>query len=87
MHRALRFTVVVTLLAAPSHAAKRGLIPQDFYKEARVNEVAISPAGDLVAFTVMTIDEKDNKRHREIWMQPLQDGRPKGDPFRSTAPT
>ena len=29
------------------------------------------PQGDMVAFTVMTIVEKDNTRHREIWLQPL----------------
>ena len=38
-----------------AHAQRRGLLPTDYYKEISVSQTAISPAGDLVAFTVMTI--------------------------------
>jgi dipeptidyl aminopeptidase/acylaminoacyl peptidase len=75
------------LLPAFAAAQSRGLTPQDFYKEIITEEVAVSPAGDLVAFTVMTIVEQDNKRHREIWMQRLKNGEPDGQPFRFTDPT
>jgi dipeptidyl aminopeptidase/acylaminoacyl peptidase len=84
-----RVTAVVVVLAivAPAYAQKRGLLPQDYYKEVTVGEVAMSPAGSAVAFTVTTVVEKDNKRHREIWMQRLQNGAPDGQPFRFTDPT
>lgn len=79
-----------TLLALTPTAAdaqNRGLQPDDFYREVEVGEVAISPDGALVAFTVTTIDEAANRRHREIWMQELRGGQPSGDPFRFTDPT
>jgi dipeptidyl aminopeptidase/acylaminoacyl peptidase len=74
-------------LASPALAQKRGLLPQDYYKEVTVSEVATSPAGDYVAFTVTTVVEKENKRHRELWMQRVKNGAPDGKPFRFTDPT
>ena len=61
---------------APVMAQTRGLLPADYYKEVMVEEVAMRPQGDMVAFTVMTIVEKENRRHREIWLQPLASGHP-----------
>ena len=90
MRQALRFSLTFLLLlslATVLEAEKRGLLPQDFYREVAVSDVAVSPDGDLAAFTVMTILEKDNKRHREIWMQRIAEGKPDGGPFRFTAPT
>lgn len=49
--------------------------------------MALSPDGSLVAFTVTRIVEAENRRHREVWMATLADGRPVGDPFRFTDPT
>ena len=72
---------------APVAAQDRGLLPTDFYSEIGVGEVAVSPDGALVAFTVTTIKEGQNRRHREIWMQELRGGRPEGEPFRFTDPT
>ena len=80
-------TLVATSLAAPVGAQPRGLAPSDFYAEVGVGQVAVSPAGDLLAFTVTTIDEASNERHREIWMQPLRGGRPDGEATRYTDPT
>ena len=62
----------LALAPAPGVAQRRGLLPTDFYSEVGVGEVAISPDGALVAFTVTTIDEAENRRHREIWMQELR---------------
>ena len=75
----------LTLAAAPGAAQNRGLQPTDFYSEVGVGEVAISPDGALVAFTVTTVNEEDNRRHREVWMQELRAGGPEGEPFRFTA--
>ena len=82
------FAVTVLLLAvAPASAQSRGLRPTDFYNEVGVGDVALSPVGDLVAFTVTTIDEDNNRRHREVWLQRLRGGRPDGEPYRFTDPT
>ncbi len=75
------------LTPAPAGAQGRGLLPADYYREVGVGDVAISPDGALVAFTVTTIDEARNRRHREIWMQELRGGRPSGEPFRFSDPT
>ena len=77
----------LTLAPASGDAQNRGLLPTDFYSEVGVGEVAISPDGTLVAFTVTTVNEEENRRHREVWMQELRGGRPEGEPFRFTSPT
>ena len=64
----------------------RGYMPEDYYRLAVVGEVAVSPDGAHVAFTVTTVVEDENRRHREIWVQPLSGGRPDGEPFAVTSP-
>ena len=81
------FCCLVFLTMTSLMAQKRGLKPQDYYQERTVSSVATSPRGDLVAFVVTSIDEGENKRHREIWMQRVQEGRSQGEPFRFTNPT
>jgi dipeptidyl aminopeptidase/acylaminoacyl peptidase len=80
---------LVTILLLPSvgFAQNRGLAPADYYKETTESEVAVSPDGSLVAFTVTTVVEKENTRHREIWMARLKGGARDGEPFRFTDPT
>ena len=77
----------LTLALAPVAGQNRGLVPTDFYSEVGVGEVAISPDGALVAFTLTTVNEARNVRHREVWLQELRGGRPEGEPFRFTDPT
>jgi dipeptidyl aminopeptidase/acylaminoacyl peptidase len=85
--------LVLVFASVPAHTqtqepgTPRGLLPTDFYKEVTIEDVAMRPQGDLVAFTVMTIVEKDNTRHREIWMQRLADGVPQGEAYRFTNAT
>src|SRR5262249_32518367 len=62
-------------------------VATDYYDEIVPGDVALSPAGDLVAFTVTTVVEKENKRHREVWMAHLKAGMPDGAPFRFSTPT
>src|SRR5690554_1253956 len=80
---------LVVLVCAPgvSEAQKRGLLPQDYYRMSFVGEVTMSPPGDHVAFTVTTIVEEENRRHREVWVQRLKNGVPDGQPFRFSDPT
>jgi dipeptidyl aminopeptidase/acylaminoacyl peptidase len=83
----VRAALVVLVVPAIAFAQKRGLTPADYYREVVVSDVALAPAGDLVAFTVTTVVEKENRRHREVWMARLHNGLPDGEPFRFTDPT
>jgi len=90
-NRAFRCGIpVLFLFAALSpaiQAQERGFQPQDYYLVQTVGDVAVSPAGDQVAYTVTSVVEEENERHREIWLQLLQNGAPSGDAYRITAPT
>ena len=73
MHHRFTGRIIATLVIAwialgpaPSAAQSRGLMPADFYSEVGVGDVAISPDGALVAFTVTTVNEEENRRHREV---------------------
>jgi dipeptidyl aminopeptidase/acylaminoacyl peptidase len=70
----------VNALAQPS---KRAFTPADWYKLTNVSGPAISPDGNRIAFTVQTIQERDNKYHREVWVVPTAGG----DPVRFTSPS
>ncbi len=81
--------VMIGALFLPGAAllgAQQGYTPAHYYDLVGVGEVAISPRGDHVAFTVTTVVESENRRQRAIWLQPLDNGRPQGAPLRVTAP-
>ncbi|MEX2471685.1 MAG: S9 family peptidase [Gemmatimonadota bacterium] len=79
------YVLLVTLLAAwaPDAAAqRRAFEPSDWYHLTTLSSPALSPDGSMVAFTVMTVVESENRRHREVWIAPT-DG---GEPYRATTP-
>src|SRR5213592_4850253 len=53
---------------------KRAFALIDWYKLATLSAPAMSPDGGRVAFTVQTINEKDNKYHHEVWVAPTSAG-------------
>jgi len=63
-------------------AAQRAMQPNDWHRLTTLSQPAISPDGKLVAFTVTTVVEKDNKRHQEVWVVPTAGG----DAVRYTTP-
>ncbi|SVB39751.1 uncharacterized protein METZ01_LOCUS192605, partial [marine metagenome] len=77
------FLIVVPI---PGLGQRRGFEPTDYYKMVEVEDVAVSPDGNLVAFTQTRILEQENRRRREVWMQGLLNGRPDGEPYRFTDP-
>lgn len=87
MARRLAFILFLSFLGTPVEAQNRGFQPEDYYSIVSVSDVAVSPSGEYVAFTVTTVLEEENTRHREIWLQPLRIGRPDGEAFRITDPT
>ena len=65
----------ITLLVAsapPSslvaQQAKRAFSLSDWYKLTTLSSPAMSPDGSRIAFQVQTVNEKDDKYHREVWV-------------------
>jgi dipeptidyl aminopeptidase/acylaminoacyl peptidase len=82
------FTIFIIIIGYGSSAsAQQGILPSDYYKTIFVSQTEISPGGDFVAFTRTIVDEENNSRHSEVWMQKLRNGRPDGEAFRFTDPT
>ncbi|MDH4044161.1 MAG: S9 family peptidase [Gemmatimonadota bacterium] len=86
MRTTVLFLSLVLSVTAVS-AQTRGILPQDYYRMAFVGDVAVAPTGAYVAFVVTTVVEAKNARHRAIWLQRLERGRPAGAAFRFTDPT
>jgi dipeptidyl aminopeptidase/acylaminoacyl peptidase len=55
-------------------ANRRAFTPADWYKLTTLSAPAVSPDGKLIAFTVTTVRESENKRHNEIWVVPAAGG-------------
>ena len=53
---------------ASAQQAKRAFAPSDWYKLVTLSSPSMSPDGSRIAFQVQTVNEKDNKYHREIWV-------------------
>ena len=61
--------------AAVRHAsAPRAFTPADWYRVTTLSAPAVSPDGKLVAVTVTTVREAENKRHSEVWVVPSAGG-------------
>ncbi|HEX5580910.1 MAG TPA: hypothetical protein VFX39_04980, partial [Gemmatimonadaceae bacterium] len=78
---------VAAPLAAPLAAqgaqqGKRAFTPGDWYALTTLSNPALSPDGRLVAVTVTTVKERENKRHSEVWVVPTAGG----EPVRYTTP-
>jgi len=67
----------IALVAQP-----RAMQLADWYKVTTVSQPAMAPDGGRIAFTVTTVNEKENKRHQEVWVVPAAGG----EPVRFTAP-
>jgi len=80
----LRIVAAGWFVAAPlySQQAKRAFELKDWYRLTTLSQPAMSPDGNRIAFTVQTVNEKDNKYHREVWMVPTAGG----EPMRLTSP-
>jgi dipeptidyl aminopeptidase/acylaminoacyl peptidase len=82
--RALRLaTALMVALPTLVSAQRRAFTPQDWYRLTNVSTPAMSPDGKLVAFTVTTVRESENKRHSEVWVVSTSGG----EPQRFTSPS
>ncbi|HKW10179.1 MAG TPA: S9 family peptidase [Gemmatimonadaceae bacterium] len=66
-------TTPLVVLGA-QQSSKRAFALADWYKLSTLSAPAMSPDGGRVAFTVQTINEHDNKYHREVWVVPTSGG-------------
>ena len=87
LSRGLTPLFVVFLMVGALGGQERGYVPADYYDLTTVSDVQVAPAGDRAAFVVTRVVEEENRRHREIWMQRIVEGRPDGEPFRFTSST
>ncbi|MDQ2946954.1 MAG: S9 family peptidase [Acidobacteriota bacterium] len=66
--------IALAAVAAPRDDGKRGVTPEDYYAFENIGDVRIAPDGKLVAYTVVTVDRKANRRVTTVWLTPA-DGR------------
>jgi dipeptidyl aminopeptidase/acylaminoacyl peptidase len=76
------FVLTMSSLAG-AQSGGRAFTPADWYRLTNLSSPSMSPDGRLVAFTVTTVVEGDNKRHSEVWVVPTAGG----DPQRFTSPS
>jgi dipeptidyl aminopeptidase/acylaminoacyl peptidase len=82
--RAIRLaTACVVAFPLTLGAQQRAFTPGDWFRLTTVSSPAMSPDGRLVAFTVTTVREAENKRHSEVWVVPAAGG----EPQRYTSPS
>jgi dipeptidyl aminopeptidase/acylaminoacyl peptidase len=82
MKRMIALLALCAPLASALSQSRRPFSPADWYRLTTLSSPAMSPDGRLVAFTVTTVKEADNRRHQEVWVVP-SDG---GQATRYTAP-
>jgi dipeptidyl aminopeptidase/acylaminoacyl peptidase len=74
----MRRMIALVALGAPLYTSSaqgpRPFTPADWYRVTTLSAPAVSPDGRLVAFTVTTVKEADNKRHQEVWVTPTAGG-------------
>lgn len=73
---------LAAVVAAPAAAQQRPISSTDYYRLVSVSEPAMAPSGVAVAFTVTTVVEDTDRRHREIWLAPTDGSAP---PYRLTS--
>ncbi|HJQ20160.1 MAG TPA: S9 family peptidase [Gemmatimonadaceae bacterium] len=77
--RNLQAALATLLFATTAHTqqpTKRAFQLADWYRLATLSAPAMSPDGQRIAFTVQTVNEKENKYHREVWVVPVAGGAP-----------
>ena len=68
--------------ALTAQQSKRPFALKDWYRLTTVSAPAMSPDGSRIAFTVQTVNERENKYHREVWVVNSAGG----EPMRLTSP-
>jgi len=75
----MKRSVVLLACAAATLGAqqsKRAFQLADWYKLSTLSTPSMSPDGSRIAFTVQTVNEREDKYHREVWVVPTAGGAP-----------
>src|SRR5258708_5358131 len=71
MKNVFRLFVFALLFAvAPVLAQTRGVTAEDYFAFETLGDPHFSPDGATIAFTVATVDQKQNRRYTTIWTVP-----------------
>jgi len=76
-------TALICAAGSLQAQSKRAFALSDWYKLTTLSSPSMSPDGSRIAFQVQTVNEKDNKYHREVWVVSTAGG----DPQRFTSPS
>ena len=69
MKRIIPFVLLAAIAASASaQQTRRAFEPRDWYRLTTLSAPALSPDGSRIAFTVQTVNEKENRYHREVWV-------------------
>ncbi|HWW85660.1 MAG TPA: S9 family peptidase [Vicinamibacterales bacterium] len=69
--RGLLAFILTTILASASFAqtgSARGVTAEDYYSFKTVSDPHFSPDGSNVAFVVTSVEQRQNRRHSDIWL-------------------
>lgn len=59
--------LLLAAFTAPARAQTRGVTPDDYLSFEFLSDPHFSPDGSTIAYVVSTIDQKQNRRHSDIW--------------------
>jgi dipeptidyl aminopeptidase/acylaminoacyl peptidase len=77
--------VVVSCVAIGSTQSRRALEPSDIFELKTVGDPRISPDGAWIAYTVSTLDKKEDNSDTDIYMVPTEAGPPSRVPVKLTS--
>jgi dipeptidyl aminopeptidase/acylaminoacyl peptidase len=69
--------IVLFFVTIINTQSKRPMMPEDLYKIKNVSDPRVSPDGKWIAYTVSIPNLKEDKSNSDIWLIPLQGGKPK----------
>src|SRR4030095_8654095 len=69
-------SVVAAIAAVLSLPSQQVLTPEGLVALQRVSELALSPDGKHLLFTVRTVDLAENRNAAKVWLLPLATGKP-----------
>ena len=77
MKTRIRLCVVLASLvfATSAMALSRGATAEDYFAFETLGDPHFSPDGSTIAFVVTTVEQKQNRRHSEIWSVPADGSR------------
>ena len=77
MRKTVASFLFVLLLASLSLAQKRAMTVDDMWAMKRIGDVALSPDGKLIAFSLTRYNMEENEGNSDIWLMSSESGQPR----------